>query len=70
MINIGSEIHFLKDGKALSDAVHEAVTTVWKVIKEHHQYQGDSFGKSVEDNVLELSYQSLLLPNGYLQRWP
>jgi len=42
MINIGSEIHFLKDGKALSDAVHEAVTTVWKVIKEHHQYQGDT----------------------------
>ncbi|WP_299082150.1 hypothetical protein [uncultured Paraglaciecola sp.] len=40
MINVGKEIYFLKDGKALSDAVHEAVATVCEVIKEHHNYDG------------------------------
>ena len=41
MINVGNEIQFLKDGNALSDAVHDAVSTVWKVIKEHYKYDGD-----------------------------
>lgn len=41
MINTSKKIHFLKDGKALSDALHEAVNTVRNVFKEHYQFNGD-----------------------------
>lgn len=41
MINVGKDIHFLKDGKALSDAVHEAVSVVWTLMRDHYQFEGD-----------------------------
>lgn len=41
MINTGKDIYFLKDGKALSDAVHEAIATVWNVITEYYNFNGE-----------------------------
>jgi hypothetical protein len=41
MINTGKDIIFLKEGKALSDAVHEAIVVVCNVIREFNNFNED-----------------------------
>lgn len=52
MINASNKILFLKDGKDLSDAVHEAIDTVCEVIREHNNFNGDPESIRVRDESI------------------
>jgi hypothetical protein len=52
MINTGSNIYFLKSGRKLSEAFHEATKTVFDVMKKHYQFNGNTDDIRADKEIL------------------